>query len=269
MTVQSEVRAVRVAPGRILLERGPYRRVVVGPVAGVTEWLAAELGRGAAPDAVLAALPPTLREPAAALLAELDVPARAGPGASASPVRHGPVRLAGRGTVVDVAADRLAALGVRLAAGDDPPTVVAAVDERGLTDELFALAAAAQEAGVGYVPAWFAGIKGHVGPLTTPGNACLRCYALRRASNDARPEVSEALRRHAASAGAGRSRLPFAVLAVVGETLASVVHAHLFGRVETVPTNRVVELDVVTFCVRTRPVRRVPGCPACSSTDAS
>jgi len=283
------VRAFRVAPGRVVVECASGHWVVTGPLSAAAEWLVGQVRLCAEPSAILARLPATLRDPAAELLTQLEElptssdPARM-PGAHRRPA--GLVALHGRNAVAAVTAARLQTLGLTVAVmpntqldsptdaeaslpsqappSGTPPALIVATTESGLPDELFQLAALARDVGISYASAWIEGTTGYVGPLTTPTTACLRCYALRRASNDPRPAVTEALRLHAATGAPRHRRLPMPLVATVGEVLAIAIHAHLTGRTPAEATNRVIEIDLVSFRAQARPVRRVPGCPGCT-----
>jgi bacteriocin biosynthesis cyclodehydratase domain-containing protein len=289
--VAGRVRAVRVAPDRVVIDYGSGRRIVAGPMAAVAEWLVAQLRLGTAPSAILARLPATLCDSTAELLSQLEEPPTSSDPARMPASDHrcaGHVALHGRNAVASAAAARLETLGVTVAVTpnpqldprsnakaslpspdslhDVPPALIVAATESGLLDELFKLAASARDLGVPYASAWIEGTTGYVGPLSTPTTACLRCYALRRASNDPRPAITEALRRHAAAGAPLSRRLPLPLLATVGEALAIAVHAHLTGRTLADPANRVIEIDLVSFRAQGRPVRRVPSCPGCTRT---
>jgi bacteriocin biosynthesis cyclodehydratase domain-containing protein len=289
VVAEGMIRAVRIAPDRVLVERGSSRRAVTGALAAAAEWLVGQLRLGTEPSAILAQLPATLRDFAAELLSQLEEVPASGDSVRMPASAHRsarPVALHGRNAVAAVAAARLQTLGLPVAVmpnlqldspsdaesslpsptslEDVPPALIVAAAESGLPDELFRLAALARDMGVPYASAWIEGTTGYIGPLSTPTTACLRCYALRRASNDPRPAITEALRLHAAAGSPLPRRLPMPLLATVGEALAIAVHAHLSNRTLADPANRVIEIDLISFRVQGRPVRRVPGCPGCT-----
>src|SRR4051794_12170074 len=71
----------------------------------------------------------------------------------------------------------------------DDVDVVVGVCAAGLAETLVEVGRSARAAGVPFLPVWIEGLTGHVGPAMRPdGGPCLRCYLLRRASNDLRWE---------------------------------------------------------------------------------
>lgn len=146
--------------------------------------------------------------------------------------------------------------------------VVLATCDYGRADRLHALSRAARAADAVMLPVWLDGFTGHLGPITVPGmGACLRCYALRRAANDERPELSEALRRHATESTEGRGATGFVepMTGVLG-ALCALEICRLYGcETSPVAVGRSLEIDLVRCQATTRPVLAVPGCPDCGT----
>jgi ribosomal protein S12 methylthiotransferase accessory factor len=164
------------------------------------------------------------------------------------------------------------AAGVAILAGADDVVlsaadVVLATCDYGRADRLQELSRAACAAGAVMVPAWLDGFTGHVGPITVPGaGACLRCYALRRAANDERPELSDALRRHATESPEGRGATGFVepMTGVLGALCGLEIQRLHDPRTSPAAVGRSLEIDLVRCQATARPVLAVPGCPDCA-----
>lgn len=262
------------------------------------------LARGDPPERIMAAFPVVDRAGAATLLGALDagpVPHRRSPVPSASTPRRtvvygvnaisaAAVRALldlGIGDVVVVGDSALDEDGSEAAPGDQdaadrhpagvavldatevtlsPSDIVLATCDYGRADRLYALGRAARAAGAVMVPSWLDGFTGHVGPVTVPGaGACLRCYALRRAANDERPELSDALRRHATESPEGRGATGFVepMTGALGALCALEICRLYGGGTPPVTVGRSLEMDLVRCQAVARPVLAVPGCPDC------
>jgi ribosomal protein S12 methylthiotransferase accessory factor len=149
--------------------------------------------------------------------------------------------------------------------------IVLATCDFGRADRLREVSRAALAADAVMIPAWLDGFTGHVGPVTVTGAAaCLHCYELRRAANDPRHEVSEALRRHATATAEGRAALGFVepMTGTLGELCALRIAALWDGGGEQETTGQVLDIDLVTCRASARHVLPVPHCPDCSGSRA-
>jgi ribosomal protein S12 methylthiotransferase accessory factor len=146
-----------------------------------------------------------------------------------------------------------------------PGDIVLATCDFGRADRLRELSQAALAAGAVLVPAWLDGFTGHVGPVTMAGSGpCLHCYARRRAANDERFELSDALRRHATGSNGARGALGSVepMTGVLGEICAQRVAEVLKG---VTGDGQVLDIDLVTCRATSRTVLPAPYCPDCSS----
>jgi ribosomal protein S12 methylthiotransferase accessory factor len=181
--------------------------------------------------------------------------------------------------------------------------LVVGAGDTGLTDELVELSRAARHAGKPFVPVWIEGLTGHAGPIVRPGGGpCLRCYLLRRAANDQRWELTDAVRRSATDNGVEpRPLFPPLVGSLADLCALQIIetiserdghadpnghadhnghaghngyNAHADRNGRTGPdgrtsrdrlrqVGRALELNLIAFSAVTRHVLRVPGCPEC------
>jgi ribosomal protein S12 methylthiotransferase accessory factor len=144
--------------------------------------------------------------------------------------------------------------------------IVLTTCEYGRADRIEEICWLANEAEAVMIPAWLEGFTGHIGPITWPGTpGCLRCYALRRAANESRPELSEAMRRHATENPGGRGATGFVppMTELLGALCAqNVLQVRNRGQA-TLITGRSIEIDLVRCLGTARKVLAVPGCPIC------
>jgi ribosomal protein S12 methylthiotransferase accessory factor len=145
--------------------------------------------------------------------------------------------------------------------------VVVGAADGGLTDDLVELSRAARSAGKPFVPVWLEGLTGHVGPVVQPhGGPCLRCYLLRRAANDQRWELTDAVRRSATDNGKEPRHLFSPLVGSLADLCALQVLQAIAGpasREKSLQVGLALELNVIAFAAVTRHVLRVPACPDC------
>jgi bacteriocin biosynthesis cyclodehydratase domain-containing protein len=149
----------------------------------------------------------------------------------------------------------------------DEPSILCGTCDLGEAEALLDLNRLALAAGTPYLPAWVSELVGYVGPLIYPlETACLRCYRVRRDSNDPRYDIAEAVRAHMTSdrdARRGVGLLP-PMAAVVGEIAAMEVVKAVGRFAPSDAVARSIEINLVSFGAMVRRVLKVPRCPDCS-----
>jgi ribosomal protein S12 methylthiotransferase accessory factor len=144
--------------------------------------------------------------------------------------------------------------------------IVLTTCEYGRADRMEEICLLANEAEAVMISAWLDAFTGHIGPITWPGSpGCLRCYALRRAANESRPELSEAMRRHATENPRGRGATGFVppMMELLGALCAQTVLQLRNGGQAALITGRVIDIDLVRCVGTARKMLAVPGCPIC------
>lgn len=146
-------------------------------------------------------------------------------------------------------------------------SMVCATSDFGEADALLEVNRLALAAGRPFLPAWLGEMVGYVGPLNIPfETACLRCYRLRAASNDAEHDVRRAVRERITvdpDARAATGLLP-PMAGILGEVAAMEV-AKLLGQfVPSDAVGRLIEVNLVSFRSTVRRVLKIPRCPDCS-----
>jgi bacteriocin biosynthesis cyclodehydratase domain-containing protein len=117
-----------------------------------------------------------------------------------------------------------------------------------------------------FLPVWQGDLLGYVGPLNHPyENDCLRCYFLRRESNNPNYAAARALRRHA-SANPG-SMLSAGLLppmaSALGEIAALEIVKFIAGYPPPDTAGRSIEVNLFSFSSTVRRVLKIPRCPDC------
>ncbi len=145
--------------------------------------------------------------------------------------------------------------------------LLCATSESGEPEALLEINRTALVVGLPYLPAWFSDLLGFVGPLNVPFETpCLRCYRLRRDSNDPRHEVTRAVRRQLAANS--RDSAPPGLLPPMADILGQVAALEAIkylGRFAPPDTiGHLLELNLVSFRSVVRRLLKVPRCPECS-----
>lgn len=131
----------------------------------------------------------------------------------------------------------------------------------GPPQRLLAVADAALAARAVFLPVWLDDLVIHVGPMTHPyDTACLRCYLLRRESNDPEREVHRMLA--GTDGGLGAGHLP--AMPAIAAQLAAVEIVKQLAGLPVTTAGRTIELGLVPYRSRVHRVLRVPRCPSCS-----
>jgi len=146
-------------------------------------------------------------------------------------------------------------------------SVICATSDFDQADALLEISRSALRVEKPFLPVWQADLLGYVGPLNHPyENACLRCYFLRRESNNPNYEAARALRSHA-SANPG-SMLSAGLLppmaSALGEIAAIEIVKFIAGYPPADTVGRSIELNLLSFSSTVRRVLKIPRCPDCS-----
>ncbi len=146
-------------------------------------------------------------------------------------------------------------------------SLICATSDFGEAEALLDLNRLALELERPFLPIWLAELIGHVGPLSYPyETACLRCYRLRRDSNDQNWDVKRAIREVMANPGEAAASAGFVppMPGILGQIGAMEVLKAIGELVPSDIIGRQIEINLTSFASSVRRVLKVPRCPDCS-----